>query len=88
MLLELDDGYIVEVQIIPRAVYDLKSGLSVETMHTNEHGRLSGHAAYKEFRAFVEAQRRSRSNSAPAKIELSYQVSSPALPQLMTQTDV
>lgn len=61
LLARLSDGYMVEIQIIPRKMYEVKSELGC----ANATGEtlLTGHDAYKEYRAIREAKLRRHGQS-------------------------
>lgn len=57
LLVRLSDGWILEIQIIPRGVYDIKAKLGAETTTVGSNN-LTGHDAYKEFRAIRGSRQR------------------------------
>jgi len=66
MLVEIDGGYLLEIQILPREMYEVKSKLggavAVETPGVAG-GPITGHGAYKEYRAIKESKERRRRTS-------------------------
>jgi len=56
-LITIPGGWIIEVQIIPRLMYSVKTDLGQEKIDGADDG-LTGHGAYKEYRHIQEARQR------------------------------
>jgi hypothetical protein len=57
LLAEINGGYLVEIQIIPRQMYNIKSKLG-QAVERVGNASISGHGAYKEYRSIREAKQR------------------------------
>lgn len=68
LLARIDGGWIIEIQIIPRDMYEIKSKLGVAT--TPGAAEITGHGAYKEYRAIQEARKRLGRSGRSASISM------------------
>ena len=68
-LVTVDGGWIIEIQVIPREMWRVKSELGAAT--TPGAADITGHGAYKEYRAIREARARLGRQGQPSSIRMS-----------------